>query len=76
MFPYSPKELNRRELLIMEYFYRHTFFYENEETQLRNNFALRKMDELDHLELIMLLTRIKAFRKISTDIHAILTMSL
>ncbi len=61
--------------LIYEYLYLKNIRVEDEFILLKRNTWYRKMDELDYLEYIIVLTRLKMFQEISNDIQKILRMT-
>ena len=61
--------------LLYEYFYRQQMERENDLTQLINNISLRRADELDHLEMIMALVRLRCTDSIAQDVYKLIAIS-
>ena len=61
--------------LLYEYFYRQQMERENDLTQLINNISLRRADELDHLEMIMALVRLRCTDAIAQDVYKLVAIS-
>lgn len=61
---------------IFEYFFLRSCRMENERIELNNKMILRKADEVDSLEYIIMLTRIKESSKIERDMYELLKFDL
>ena len=61
--------------LLYEYFYRQQMERENDLSQLINNISLRRADELDHLEMIMALVRLRCTDAIAQDVYKLVAIS-
>jgi len=62
-------------IYLYEYLYRKQFVFDNDIIQLYNNISIRKADAVDHLEMIIALSRKTAAEEIFGDIYKILLIS-
>lgn len=61
--------------LLYQYFYRQQVERENDLTQLINNISFRRADELDYLEMICALVRIRCTDVIAQDVYRLVAIS-
>ncbi|MDE6020973.1 MAG: hypothetical protein K2H01_08275 [Ruminococcus sp.] len=68
--------MRRREIeLLLNYYLHKTQHLRNDVTDLSDRYNLRRVDEVDHLESIIAIVRLKAFEEFMADIIQILHLT-